>query len=123
MAVDLELVPKQKRPAGEPCCEPVVYPDVEREQAVRMAAVAKALGDPVRLQLMDVLRKHAGKVCVCELVPLFDLSQPITMLDARLPSGDLSRPRADVIVDSDVAAENVAAPAVVVAGDPKDGYP
>jgi len=23
-----------------------------------------------------VLRKHAGKVCVCELVPLFDLSQP-----------------------------------------------
>ena len=41
-----------------------------------MAAVAKALGDPVRLQLIDVLRKHAGKVCVCELVPLFDLSQP-----------------------------------------------
>ena len=23
-----------------------------------------------------MLRKHAGKVCVCELVPLFDLSQP-----------------------------------------------
>jgi ArsR family transcriptional regulator len=76
MVVDLELAPKQKRPAGERCCEPVVYPDVEREQAVRMAAVAKALGDPVRLQLVDVLRKHAGKVCVCELVPLFDLSQP-----------------------------------------------
>src|SRR5918912_1127142 len=76
MAVDLELIPKQKRPAGEPCCEPVVDPDVERDQAVRMAAVAKALGDSVRLQLVDVLRKHAGKVCVCELVPLFDLSQP-----------------------------------------------
>ena len=76
MAVDLELAPKQKRPAGEPCCEPVVYPDVEREQATRMAAVAKALGDPIRLQLVDVLRRHAGEVCVCELVPLFDLSQP-----------------------------------------------
>jgi ArsR family transcriptional regulator len=76
MAFDLELAPKQKRPAGEPCCEPVVYPDVAREQAVRMAQVAKALGDPVRLQLVDVLRKHAGKVCVCELVPLFELSQP-----------------------------------------------
>jgi len=76
MTVNLELSPKTKRPAGEPCCEPVVYPDVDRAQAERMATVAKALGDPVRLTLLDVLRKHAGKVCVCELVPLFDLSQP-----------------------------------------------
>ena len=76
MSTDLKLAPKQKRAAGERCCEPVVYPDVARGQAERMAAVAKALGDPVRLQLVDVLRKHAGKVCVCELVHLFDLSQP-----------------------------------------------
>ena len=76
MAVDLELAPKQKRPVGQPCCEPVVYPDVERERAERMGRVAKALGDPIRVQLVDVLRKHAGKVCVCELVPLFELSQP-----------------------------------------------
>jgi ArsR family transcriptional regulator, arsenate/arsenite/antimonite-responsive transcriptional repressor len=76
MPIDLELAPKTKRPAGERCCEPVAYPEVERDQAARLAEVAKALGDPVRLQLVDVLRKHAGKVCVCELVPLFDLSQP-----------------------------------------------
>ena len=76
MPIDLELAPKRKRPAGEPCCDPLVYPDIERAQAERMAAVAKALGDPIRMQLVDVLRKHAGKVCVCELVPLFDLSQP-----------------------------------------------
>ena len=41
-----------------------------------MATLAKALADPVRLQLVDVLRAHAGKVCVCELVPLFEISQP-----------------------------------------------
>jgi ArsR family transcriptional regulator len=76
MSVDLELAPKTKRAKGERCCEPVVYPDVEREQALHLAEVAKALGDPIRLQLVDVLRKHAGKVCVCELVPLFDVSQP-----------------------------------------------
>jgi ArsR family transcriptional regulator len=76
MAVDLQLTPKRKRSAGEPCCQPVVYPDVERKQAERMAQVAKALGDPIRLQLVDVLRKHAGKVCVCELTPLFDVGQP-----------------------------------------------
>ncbi len=76
MPVDLEIHPKQKRPPGEPCCEPVAYPDVESERAERLAAVAKALGDPIRLQLVDVLRKNAGKVCVCELTPLFDVSQP-----------------------------------------------
>jgi ArsR family transcriptional regulator len=76
MAVDLALAPKQKRPPGEPRCAPVAYPDVDRREAERLASVAKALGDPVRLQLVDVLRRNAGKVCVCELVPLFDLSQP-----------------------------------------------
>jgi ArsR family transcriptional regulator len=75
MPVNLKLAPKQKRAAGERCCEPVVYPDVLRDHALRMAEVAKALGDPIRLQLVDVLRTHAGKVCVCELVPLFDISQ------------------------------------------------
>jgi ArsR family transcriptional regulator, arsenate/arsenite/antimonite-responsive transcriptional repressor len=76
MAADLKLAPKQKRPPGQPCCEPVVYPGVRRQEAGRMAEVAKALGDPIRLQLVDVLRKHAGKVCVCELTPLFEVGQP-----------------------------------------------
>jgi ArsR family transcriptional regulator, arsenate/arsenite/antimonite-responsive transcriptional repressor len=76
MAVEFELTPKTKRAAGERCCEAVVHPDVARDRAIRLAEIAKALGDPIRLQLVDVLRRHAGKVCVCELVPLFDVSQP-----------------------------------------------
>ncbi|HST39487.1 MAG TPA: metalloregulator ArsR/SmtB family transcription factor [Conexibacter sp.] len=90
----LELTPKTKRPAGEPCCEPVVYPDVERAHAERMSTIAKALGDPIRLTLVDVLRKHAGKVCVCELVPLFDISQSTL-------SHHLKKLRAAGIVDSE----------------------
>jgi len=43
MTVDLQLAPKRKRAAGERCCEPVVYPDVDREHAVRIAQIAKAL--------------------------------------------------------------------------------
>lgn len=76
MAVDLVMAPKQKRAPGEASCEPLVRPDVSRAGAERLAAVAKALSDPVRVQLVDVLREHAGEVCVCELVPLFDIAQP-----------------------------------------------
>src|SRR3954462_9762723 len=76
MAVDLTLAPKQKRAAGETCCDPVVFREVTPKDAARVAALAKALSDPIRVQLVDVLRQHAGEVCVCELVPLFDVSQP-----------------------------------------------
>ncbi len=76
MAVDLKPVPKVKRPVGEPCCEPLVHPSVKPDEAERLAGIARALSDPIRVQLIDVLRRHAGKVCVCELTPLFDVSQP-----------------------------------------------
>ena len=72
----LELAPKAKRAKGTVCCEPTVFPDVDRDAAARLAAVAKALADPIRIQLLDVLRRHAGKVCVYELLGLFDVSQP-----------------------------------------------
>jgi ArsR family transcriptional regulator len=87
---DLTLAPKKKRPAGDPCCTPVVHPEIDAAQVTRLAAVARALSDPIRVQLVDVLRRHAGKVCVCELTPLFDVSQPTVshhlkvLRDARL---------------------------------------
>ena len=46
------------------------------------------------LWAQHVLRKHAGKVCVCELVPLFDVSQPTL-------SHHLKRLREAGIVDSE----------------------
>jgi ArsR family transcriptional regulator len=76
MAADLTLAPKRKRAAGDVCCVPLVLPDVQPAQAERLADLAKALGDPIRVQLLDVLRKAPGKVCVCELLPLFEISQP-----------------------------------------------
>ena len=74
--MELTLATKTKRAAGEVCGEAIVFPDVTREAAAELATIGRALADPIRVQLLDVLRKHAGKVCVCELVPLFDVSQP-----------------------------------------------
>lgn len=51
---------------------------LDEEQATELAAVFKALGDPIRLRLLSMIaaaETDAG-VCVCELTPAFDLSQP-----------------------------------------------
>ena len=73
--VELTILPKKKRSRTDPPCEPLVRPKIEVKHAERLAIVARALADPVRLQIIDVLHHHAGAVCVCELNDLFELSQ------------------------------------------------
>lgn len=42
-----------------------------------LAPALKALGDPVRLQLMSMIASApTGESCVCDLTPAFDLSGP-----------------------------------------------
>jgi len=68
------LSPRRRQSAG--CCKTAVQPDVSPQRAAALASVAKALGDPTRLQIVDVVRKSAPEaVCQCELVPLFSMSQ------------------------------------------------
>lgn len=39
--------------------------------------VAKALADPTRLRILDAVRKASPEaICQCELLPLFQMSQP-----------------------------------------------
>ncbi len=46
-------------------------------QASELAAMFKALGDPVRLRLLSLIASHpGGEACVCEISATFDLSQP-----------------------------------------------
>jgi ArsR family transcriptional regulator len=75
MATPLALEPPRTRRVGQSCCAPR-QPQVAPVRAERLAELAKALGDPTRLQIVDVLRRYAGKTCVCDLEPLFDISQP-----------------------------------------------
>ena len=73
---ELPVISPRERQVGG-CCAAVVDPDLTADVASRLAAVAKALADPTRLQIVDVLRKSAPEaLCQCELVPLFEMSQP-----------------------------------------------
>ncbi|MFC8359363.1 ArsR/SmtB family transcription factor [Streptomyces griseorubiginosus] len=60
------------------CCPGLSAAPLDENQAADLAKVFKALGDPVRLRLMSMIasRGQGGEVCVCELTPAFDLSQP-----------------------------------------------
>jgi len=56
---------------------PLVRDPLTAEQAASVAALFKALSDPVRLRLLSLIASHAGgEACVCDLTPAFDLSGP-----------------------------------------------
>lgn len=59
------------------CCPALLTAPLDETQAVDLARVFKALGDPVRLRLLSMIASRAGgEVCVCDLTPAFDVSQP-----------------------------------------------
>jgi ArsR family transcriptional regulator len=45
-------------------------------RADAVSATAKALADPVRVEILDVLRAAEGEVCQCHMQPRFSISQP-----------------------------------------------
>jgi ArsR family transcriptional regulator len=72
MSTPLPTVPAGPAAAG--CCPAGVGLDAELD-APRIARIAAALAEPVRVRILDVLRRSSVEVCQCELVPLFDMPQ------------------------------------------------
>ena len=54
------------------CCGMATSP-VSASDAVRLAPMFKALGDPARLQMMSLIAARP-ELCVCEITPAFELS-------------------------------------------------
>ena len=63
-------------PAAALCCAPSAGLDPALD-AERIAAAAKALGEPLRVRILDVLRRNEQQVCQCELIALFDIHQSL----------------------------------------------
>ena len=59
------------------CCAPLAREPLTVDQAVELARVFKALGDPVRLRLLSLIASHeGGEACVCDLSDVFELTGP-----------------------------------------------
>ena len=82
--------------AVERCCSTEGSAPISREDAEMVAQLLKAVADPVRLQILGIVRCSPGQeVCACDLPTPLDLSQPTVShhLKVLVDAGLLTRAR------------------------------
>src|SRR3954447_10654586 len=58
------------------CCEPLSAPALTEEAAADTAELFRALGDPARVRIVNVLATSGEPLCICNLVEPLGLTQP-----------------------------------------------
>lgn len=58
------------------CCAPLGARTIDDEAARATAELFKALADPARVKIMNLLATAGGPVCACEFEPALQLAQP-----------------------------------------------
>jgi ArsR family transcriptional regulator len=64
------------RKLGERCCDVDAQPSMTMAEATRATADLEILAHPIRMQLLDVLARKEGTVCVCDLEAAVPVKQP-----------------------------------------------
>lgn len=62
--------------AAVACCAPLGAATLSEEEAHATAELFRALGDPARVRIVNVLATARGPVCACDLYGPLGLSQP-----------------------------------------------
>src|SRR5437667_6925989 len=57
------------------CCRPLAGDSLADEEADATARLFKALGDPARVRIVNLLAQSSEPVCACEFMPVLGLSQ------------------------------------------------
>ena len=57
------------------CCRPLGADALGDDEADATARLFKALGEPARIKIVNLLARSDGPVCVCEFVPALGLTQ------------------------------------------------
>jgi ArsR family transcriptional regulator, arsenate/arsenite/antimonite-responsive transcriptional repressor len=61
---------------SEGCCTPDLAPRIDTGTAKRLSDDLSMLGNPIRLQILDMLAQRDGHVCVCDLEAALPVKQP-----------------------------------------------
>jgi ArsR family transcriptional regulator len=57
------------------CCQPLAAPALSSEEADATARLFKALAEPARVLIINMLATRAEPVCACEFIPKLGLAQ------------------------------------------------
>lgn len=57
------------------CCQPLAAPALSSQEADATARLFKALADPARVMIINMLATRTGPVCACEFIPKLGLAQ------------------------------------------------
>jgi ArsR family transcriptional regulator len=77
-ATEGAIVIEPQRAVGTRCCESGLRPRFSDDHAKSGADLLKALADPARLQILDILSQHTGSVCVCDFEGVVGLPDSTT---------------------------------------------
>ncbi len=68
----------RQEPSARPaeCCPRIVSGDITAEEAKTAAVLFKALSDPKRVQIVNLLARSGEAICVCDLTDEVGLAQP-----------------------------------------------
>src|SRR3954468_16368014 len=58
------------------CCRPLGSASLADDEAKATAQLFKALADPARVRIVNLLARSDDPVCACELTPALGISQP-----------------------------------------------
>lgn len=58
------------------CCAPLLRDGISIDEAAATASLFKALADPTRVRIVNLLANRPESVCACEMNEEFDLAQP-----------------------------------------------
>jgi len=78
----LESLPLRHK--NEVCCALVASPSMSEAQTQHLAEQLKAVADPPRLRMLDLLVQQDQPCCVCDLTPQFPQNQPTVSHHLRL---------------------------------------
>ncbi len=73
-----------ERPLKSRCCDPAPAGLITPEEAQQISDDMQILAHPVRLQLLDMLARQQGQVCVCDLEAGVPVKQPTVSHHLRL---------------------------------------